>query len=108
MSVVEVVHTVHTTGINYQSLIAVGAEVRVIVAAFAGLIARSVRGSVRHEIHEVLREDVTPALENIRDEQRIQAGELKLHDTRIAKLEGIEEGKRQAVAQAKLIHDGSS
>jgi hypothetical protein len=85
--------TVHTTGINWDGLLANTASILVIVALFAGLIARSVNRSVTDSVRKVITSDVTPTLE------RLEAA-LSAHDTRIARLEGIEQGKRYALDAA--------
>jgi hypothetical protein len=50
---------------------------------------------VKDEIQSVIDLKVTPLLNQIQSQ-------LSNHDTRIAHLEGVEEGKRQALAQARV------
>ena len=80
--------TVHTTGVNIDSILANAAAVVIIVAAFFGLVNRSVRQGIREEIHDENESQVLPQLRSIN---------LKLsqHDTDIAWLKGLEEGRRQ-------------
>lgn len=85
--------TVHTTGINLDGLLANIASIIVIIGAFTAVIVRQVKRSIKDEITEVIDTEVTPILKNIQSR-------LDEHDTRIAHLEGVEEGKRYAVAAA--------
>lgn len=84
---------VHTTGVNWDAVLANVASVTVILAAFGALVVRSIKRSVKDQIEDVIAKQVTPQLALI-------ANDLKRHDTRISRLEGIEEGKRQAIAAA--------
>jgi ABC-type antimicrobial peptide transport system permease subunit len=69
------------------------ASISVILGVFAAFIVRSIKRSIVDTVTAVIDKEVKPILDLI---QR----ELKDHDTRIARLEGVEEGKRQAVAAA--------
>lgn len=83
----------HTTGVNWQGVLANVASITIILAAFGALIVRNLKRSIHDEIQSVIDVKVTPALDAIQSV-------LREHDTRIARMEGIEEGKKQAVAQA--------
>lgn len=85
--------TVHTTGINWQGILTNVASITIIVGAMLAYVIRTVKSSIKEQIQAVIKTDITPALDAIQDE-------LKIHDTRIARLEGVEEGKRYAVAAA--------
>lgn len=85
--------TVHTTGVNLDGILANVASISVILGVFAAFIVRSIKRSIVDTVTAVIDKEVKPILDLI---QR----ELKDHDTRIARLEGVEEGKRQAVAAA--------
>ena len=85
--------TVHTTGVNIDSILANSAAVVIIVAAFFGLVNRSVRQGIREEIHNEIKAEVVPELAAIN-------ATLRRHDSDIAWLKGLEEGRRQVVAQA--------
>jgi hypothetical protein len=86
-------NTVHTTGVNIDGVLANVASITVIMGAFGALLLRQFKRSIQDTVTDIISSKVTPSLEEIKSE-------LKRHDTRIARLEGIEEGKRQAVAQA--------
>jgi hypothetical protein len=89
--------TVHTSGINWDGILATVAALTVIltpILTVAGsMIVRSIKRATKDEITSVIDAKVTPTLDEIRRD-------LRRHDTRIARLEGIDEGKRLAVAQA--------
>lgn len=86
---------VHTTGINWQAILANVASITVVLGAFGAVIVRSIRRSIKDEVTDVISEKVTPLLEVIQ-------GELQQHDTRIARLEGAEQGRRYAVDAAAV------
>ena len=86
---------VHTTGINWQQLLLTVAAIAGIVSLVGGYVGRSITKNVKQTIREIIASDVTPILNTIR-------GELAEHDTRLARLEGIEEGKHQAIAAAAV------
>lgn len=88
--------TVHTTGVNIDGLVTTLASIAVLLGFFSTLIVKLLKTSTTQTVETVISEKVTPTLNTIQLE-------LKNHDTRIARLEGIEEGKRQAVAQAAVI-----
>jgi predicted nucleic acid-binding protein len=79
--------------VNLDGVLANVASITVILAAFAAVIVKSIKRSIKDEIEKVVAEKVTPVL------VRIQS-RLDEHDTRLARLEGVEEGKKQAIAQA--------
>lgn len=86
---------VHTTGINWQGLLANVASIAVVVTVIAGVLFRGVKRTIHDEVTAVIEKDVKPVMEEMRKQ-------LGKHDTRIARLEGVEEGKRQAVRQASV------
>ena len=85
--------TVHTTGINWQGVLTNVASITIIVGAMLAFVVRTVKGSIKEQIEAVIKTDVMPIRQEIETS-------LRDHDTRIARLEGVEEGKKQAVAQA--------
>lgn len=93
--------TVHTTGVNFDGLLTSLASITVLLGFFSTLIIRLMKRSIKDTVETVILERVSPTLNTIQLE-------LKDHDTRIARLEGIEEGKRQAVAQAAVIAGSSA
>lgn len=89
--------TVHTTGINVEGLLTTLASITILLGFFSTIIVRMLKRSIKDTVEQVVAEKVTPVLVSIQ-------AELKDHDTRIARLEGIEEGKRQAIAAAGVTH----
>lgn len=85
--------TVHTTGINWDNVLVLTAAFVVILSFFGGILLRAFRKSIKDEVAEVIHAEVTPLLDKIQ-------GRLDDHDTRLARMEGIEEGKKQAIAAA--------
>lgn len=86
---------VHTTGVNWQSVLITVAAIAGVISVVGGYIVRSLSASMKDTIHTIIASDVSPTLNRIDEE-------LSGHDTRIARLEGIEEGRKQAVAQASV------
>ena len=86
---------VHTTGVNIEGVLANVASITVILGVFGAMLLRSFKRAIKDEIRDVIASEVTPALNVIKDE-------LRSHDTRIARLEGVEQGKRYAVAAASV------
>jgi hypothetical protein len=84
--------TVHTTGVNWDGVLANVAALSIILGFFGTLIVRSIRQSIADQINN----QVTPKLDEIRNE-------VKAHDTRIARLEGIEQGRRSALDAAGIV-----
>jgi hypothetical protein len=85
--------TVHTTGINVQGLLTNVASIVIIVGAMLAYVVKTVKTSIREQIEYVIKHDIKPVLDEIQ-------ATLISHDTRIAHLEGVEEGKKYAVAAA--------
>ena len=77
--------TVHTTGINPDGLLANAVSILIIVGFFTGLIIRLVKRSIGDEVSKAM----APIVKRL-DE----------HETRLARLEGVEAGKRYAIAAA--------
>jgi hypothetical protein len=86
---------VHTTGVNWDQVITNIVGITAILSAFGAMIVRSIRRSVRDQISDVIGTTVTPQLDGI-------GATLAKHDTRIARLEGFNEGQRQTVAAAAV------
>lgn len=84
---------VHTTGVNWDGVLANVASITVILGAFGALLLRAFKKSIKDEIASVIHSEVTPILTSIQ-------ARLDDHDTRLARIEGIEEGKKQAIAAA--------
>ena len=84
---------VHTTGVNWDGVLANVASITVILGAFGALLLRAFRKSIKGEIAAVIHDEITPILTKI-------LARLDDHDTRLARIEGIEEGKKQAIAAA--------
>jgi hypothetical protein len=86
---------VHTTGVNWDAILVNASAVLVIVATFSGILNKVLSRSITDKVKDVIKADVTPVLDQIQTS-------LRDHDTRLARIEGIEEGKRQLTAQSKL------
>lgn len=86
---------VHTTGVNWSAVLANVASITVILGAFGAILLRSFRRNIQEAIERIIHDEVTPKLDEI-------STTLRDHDTRIARLEGVEEGKKQAIAQAGI------
>ena len=84
---------VHTTGVNWDNVVVLMAAFVVILSFFGGILLRAFRKSIKEEVASVIHSEVTPLLDKI-------TKRLDAHDTRIARIEGIEEGKKQAIAAA--------
>jgi uncharacterized membrane-anchored protein YhcB (DUF1043 family) len=84
---------VHTTGVNWDGVLANVASITVILGVFGALVVRSIKRSIKDEVTSVIANEVSPKLDSINSQ-------IQKHDTRIARLEGMEEGRKQAVAQA--------
>jgi hypothetical protein len=84
---------VHTTGVNWDGVLANVASITVVLSVFGAVIVKLMRNSIKDQITAVVRDEVTPKLDRLSDS-------ISGHDTRIARLEGMEEGKRQAIAAA--------
>lgn len=84
---------VHTTGVNWDGVLANVASITVILGAFGALLLRAFRKSIKDEIAAVIHSEITPLLVKIQSR-------LDDHDIRLAMIEGIEEGKKQAIAAA--------
>lgn len=96
--------TVHTTGVNIDGVLANVASITVIMFAFGAMLARSIKRSLKDTISEIVKgeiaEQVTPKFALIQADMAAVKGELGNHGTAIARLEGIQEGKRQSLAEA--------
>lgn len=84
---------VHTTGVNLEGVLANVSSITVVLGVLGAFIIRSIKRSIKDEVGDVIAKQVTPVLNEIKDE-------IRVHDTRIARLEGVEDGRRQAVAAA--------
>jgi hypothetical protein len=92
------IQTVHTIGVNWGSILAIGAEVIIIVSAVGALVVKLVNRGVKDQTEEVvkkvIREDVTPRFLQIDTSITELQTSSSAHDRAIAKLQGIQEGKR--------------
>lgn len=94
---------VHTTGVNWDGILANAAAVIVIISAFGAIIVRQLRRSIADTVQGVVDQKIVPKLDVINDEIHQLNEELQRHDTRIARLEGVEEGKQMAAAAAQTV-----
>lgn len=84
--------TVHTTGINIEGVLANAVAVSVIVTFAIGIAIWLIKRSIA----EAVRDAMIPIEKRIDD-----------HDTRIARLEGVNDGRKQAVAAAAVTVKGT-
>lgn len=84
-----------TAGVNWDGVLANVASITVILGVFVAFLTRTLKRAIKDQIKEVIASEVTPALTEI-------TATLRKHDTRIARLEGIEEGRKAAIAQAGI------
>ena len=80
-----IAQTVHTTGVNVEGVLAIGVELTIILTFFAAIITFLVRRGITDAVRVAM--------------EPIEA-RLDEHDNRLSRLEGMEEGKRMAIAQA--------
>ena len=79
--------TVHTNGINIEGVLANAVALTVILTFFGGIVVWLIRRSITDSVRDAM----FPTVERLNE-----------HDRRITRLEGVEEGKRLAVSQARL------
>lgn len=97
---------VHTTGINWDGVIANVGSITAVLAIVGTLLSRSIKRSIQDTVKVIIRDviarDITPKFEeiqfNIADLSRL----VSVQDRAIARLEGIQQGKRLAVDEANL------
>ena len=98
--------TVHTTGVNVEGVLANVASLTVIIGAAGAVITRSLKRSITDNtkavIEDVIAKEVTPRFLEIHTDLADLRATSNLHSTAIARLQGIQEGKRQVVAEASL------
>ena len=94
--------TVHTTGVNLDGVLANVASITVIMGAFGALLLRAFRRSIKDEIQSVIEAEVIPKLDSITEQLQEHVSHLAVHDSQLAHLEGIEEGKRMAATMANM------
>jgi hypothetical protein len=94
---------VHTTGVNIDGVLANAVAVTVILAFLGTIVIWVLRNAQREITRTTIKAEIAPVLNDINN----QFQEIKIQltsittvltnlDTRVSRLEGIEEGKRQA------------
>lgn len=95
---------VHTTGVNVDGVLANVASITIIMGAFGAVLSRSIKRSLKDTIQEIVKveiaEQVAPKFSVIQADMGELKGQVSTHATKIARLEGIQEGKRQSLAEA--------
>lgn len=84
---------VHTTGVNIQGVLVTASAVTIMVGAIGAVLTRMFSRSVGTQIDNAIDTKVTPKLDALTH----SVSDL---DRRTTRLEGIDEGRRQAVAAA--------
>lgn len=84
---------VHTTGINWSAVITISGSVTLMVSVVGAVLVRIFTRSVGDQIDNALDAKVTPRLDAF-------GHQLSDLDRRTSRLEGVEEGKKQAIAAA--------
>ena len=84
---------VHTTGVNIDGLVANVASLTVVIGAFGAVLLKLINRSIEDKIKIIVREAVAEVRTEIDAHQVI----LDAHAVAIAKLEGIQVGKRLAL-----------
>lgn len=83
--------TVHTTGVNWDSVAAIVTAVVVVVSAIGAVVITVLKSSVTAIVEDAIKRDVAPILDRIN-------ARLDVHDTKLAHLEGVEQGRREGLA----------
>lgn len=98
--------TVHTAGINIESLTTTLASITVIVSAvgivMVKAINRSITDNTRTIVTEIIAKEVTPKFTQINTSIGILTKTQIEHSVKLARLEGFQEGKKQTVAEANI------
>lgn len=84
---------VHTTGVNWQGVLVTASAVTVMVGIIGAVLTRVFSRSVGAQIDKAIDTKVSPKLDSLTH----SVSDL---DRRTTRLEGIDEGRRQAVAAA--------
>lgn len=96
----------HTTGINPEGALATASAVVVLLTPVAILLSRSfkrsIKDAIRDEVKRIIADDVTPRFLHIDDSIALLQETQNDHSVKIARLEGVQEGKRQVVTEARL------
>lgn len=100
MIVVVLAQAVHTTGVNWVSVVTVVSSITAVLVVFTAVLNRSFKRALRDQITVVVGDLVTPILNEFRADLEGHDARLNAHDAQIARLEGVEEGKKIATAMA--------
>ena len=103
--------TVHTTGVNWEGVLTNSALISAAVGTLVTLLARSIRRANRDNIEAVITQavarDITPKFAEINSTLHEMQQTTNNHSTRIARLEGIQEGRKMTVAEAGVTTKGT-
>lgn len=109
---------VHTTGVNVEGVVANVASITLTVSIIGAFITKSVKQSINDNIRivveEIIAKEVTPKFDEIHlGLSDLQKGQDRLkeitnaHAITIARLEGVQEGKRMVTAEAGITTRGN-
>jgi|ERR1700722_2628892 len=97
---------VHTTGVNWEGALFTASSVVVLLTPVGVVLLksfqRSIKDTIRDEVGDIIAVQVTPRFVKIESAQARQDGVSNAHATAIARLEGVQEGKRQMTREAGL------
>lgn len=85
--------TVHTTGVNWDGLVANAVSITLIVGMLGGLLLKLINRSIEDKITAAVKVAVEPIQEAITDLKTV----LDQHGRDISYLKGMQEGKRMAL-----------
>jgi hypothetical protein len=85
-----IVAPVHTTGVNWDGVLANVGSLTVILGVLFGLLSRMLRGQLRDAVEK----QVAPLLAEIKIDLQAIKSEIDQHSTAIARLEGFEQGRQ--------------
>lgn len=98
-AVIATLPTVHTTGVNLEGVFATAASVTLMLGAIITALTWALKNANSAQIRQVIKEEVLPQFAILRrelDEVRVSVTGL---DTRVARLEGVEAGRRSILDQ---------
>jgi hypothetical protein len=88
--VVLVAQVVHTTGVNWDSILAIGVEIIIIVGALFGVLTRV----LKLELKDTVEKQVAPLFGEIKRQLQEIRNDVDSHSTAIARLEGFQDGRQ--------------
>jgi hypothetical protein len=89
------IQTVHTSGVNWDGILVNAGVITTLVSLIGGFFYKRVKNTYETATERIVERIMDKALAPILEE-------LRSHGERIAYLEGVDSGKKQMTAQAKL------